>query len=81
VPEPIARAAKEAHECARIGARMAAILMARSVVEATAKAKGVADGNLFGKIKALAEQSFIRKSTEDAAHEIRHFGNDIARRH
>lgn len=57
---------------------MSAILMARTVVEATAKDKGIKTGSLVAKIDELARQGFIRPSTKDAAHEIRHFGNDMA---
>lgn len=78
VPEHIARAAKEAHASFSINAFMAAILMARTVVEATAKEKGVTTGNLLSKIDALASQAIIRDDTKDAAHEIRHLGNDMA---
>lgn len=78
VPEHIARAATEAHKADSIGARMAAILLARTVVEATAKNKGITKGMLVAKIDELAKQEFIRNSTKDAAHEIRHFGNDMA---
>lgn len=78
VPQHIARAAKEAHESYSIDARMAAILMARTVVEATAKEKGVTSGNLFVKIDAMQKADLIRKSTAEAAHEIRHLGNDMA---
>lgn len=78
VPEHIERAAKEAHVAHAVDAPMAAILMARTAVEATAKAKGITSGRLFQKIDALAEHGFIRESTKDAAHEIRHFGNDMA---
>lgn len=78
VPPHIAAAAAEAHACSSISARMAAILMARTVVEATAKEKGVMSGTLFAKIDELAKQDLIRGSTKDAAHEIRHLGNDMA---
>jgi hypothetical protein len=78
VPEHIAAAAKEAYACASINARMASILMSRTVVEATAKAKGITNGRLVQKIDELAAQDFIRESTKEAAHEIRHFGNDMA---
>ena len=57
---------------------MSAILMARTVVEATAKAKGITRGMLVAKIDDLAAQGFIRTDTKEAAHEIRHFGNDMA---
>lgn len=78
VPEHIARAAKEAHASESINSFMAAILMARTVVEATAKEKGIMKGNLLSKIDELASQSVIRNDTKDAAHEIRHLGNDMA---
>ena len=78
VPEHIAAAAKEAHSAASIHAVMAAILMARTVVEATAKNKEIVAGMLVSKIDAMATQGLIRESTKEAAHEIRHFGNDMA---
>lgn len=78
VPGHIARAAKEAHASESINSYMSAILMARTVVEATAKDKGIKTGHLVAKIDELASKGFIRLSTKDAAHEIRHFGNDMA---
>jgi hypothetical protein len=78
VPEHIADAASEAYKVASIGAYRAAALMARSVVEATAKAKGVTDGVLAGKINAMRDSDLIREHVKEAAHEIRHLGNDMA---
>lgn len=78
VPKHIARAAKEAHESHSISALMAAILMARTVVEATAKEKGITKGTLVAKIDDMQKADLIRKPTAEAAHEIRHFGNDMA---
>jgi hypothetical protein len=78
VPDAIARAAEEAHQAGEIGARMAAILMARTAVEATAKDKGITSGRLVQKIDELRDKGFIRKPIADAAHEIRHLGNDMA---
>ena len=78
VPEAIATAAKEAHASRSIGANMAAILMARTVVEASAKERGIATGSLFAKIDAMRSADLIRASTAEATHEIRHFGNDMA---
>lgn len=78
VPDHIARAAKEAHSSFSINAFMAAILMARTVVEATAKERGITSGNLLSKIDAMAKQNIIREDTKEAAHEIRHLGNDMA---
>ena len=52
--------------------------MARSVIEATAKNKGIATGRLVDKIEELEKRSLIRPHIKDAAHEVRHLGNDMA---
>ena len=78
VPEDVAQAAKEAHEAGSIGANIAAILMARTVIEATAKAHNITSGQLWKKIDALKDAQLIRPSAAEAAHEIRHLGNDMA---
>lgn len=78
VPEHIAVAATEAYSASSINAIMAAILMARTVVEATAKTKKITGRNLFEKIDAMETAGLIRGSTAEAAHEIRHLGNDMA---
>ncbi len=78
VPEHIADAASEAYACFSIRSYRAAILMARSVLEATAKDKGVEKGNLASKIDALADKGVISPQIKDEAHEIRYLGNDMA---
>lgn len=78
VPEHISLAASEAHKGASIGNHMSAILMARTVIEASAKEKGIASGSLLNKIDELASKSLIRADTKEAAHAIREFGNDMA---
>lgn len=78
VPEHVTNAAKEAHASASIGAPMAAILMARTVVEASAKHFGVEEGNLPVKIDGLRDKNLIRPGIADAAHEIRYLGNNMA---
>lgn len=78
VPDSIARAAKEAYSSASVGNHMAAILMARTVIEATAKAKGITTGNLAGKINAMREAQLIRPAIAEQAHEVRFAGNDMA---
>jgi len=78
VPDAIARVANEAHACASVGAHTGAILLARTVVEATAKDQGVMSGNLVSKIDALKDKNLIRPGIAEAAHEIRHLGNDMA---
>lgn len=78
VPEYIADAAGEAHKSMSIGNVKSAILMARTVVEATAKNKGITTGALFNKIDALAAANIIQGFTKDTAHAIRGFGNDMA---
>lgn len=78
VPDAIAAAASEVHRCLSMGANRGAIAIARAVVEATAKDKGVTKGTLESKIDELAKQSLIREDTREAAHEVRLDGNAIA---
>ncbi len=62
VPPRIARAAEEAHQAADAKANMAAVLMARTTVEATAKDKGIIKGTLFEKIDRLRDDGHIRRT-------------------
>jgi hypothetical protein len=78
VPEAISRAAREAYSSASVGNHMAAILMARTVIEATAKAKGISSGDLSKKINAMRDNQLIRRAVADQAHEVRYAGNDMA---
>lgn len=78
VPDSIARAAHEAFSSASVNNHMAAILMARTVVEATAKAHQITDGNLFAKINAMKDAGLIRPAIAEQAHEVRFAGNDMA---
>lgn len=78
VPKGIDEAAGEAIAALTIGAHKSAVLMSRSVIEATAKDQGIDAGSLYGKISKLEEQRVITPSTADAAHEVRFLGNDMA---
>lgn len=78
VPQHIADAASEAHVCQSVGAHRAAGAMARAVVEATAKEKGITSGTLIKKIDEMNAQRIVAPHVAEAAHEIRHFGNDMA---
>lgn len=78
VPAHIAEAAGEAHKSRSINNLKSSILMARTVIEAVAKDKGVTSGSLFSKIDALAAQGIIQDFTKQTAHAIRTFGNDMA---
>lgn len=78
VPEHIADAAAEATLCLSIGAYRAVGSLTRAVVEATAKDKGITTGNLWVKIDAMYDAHLIREHVKEAAHEVRHFGNDMA---
>lgn len=78
VPEQIADAATEAHACLSIQAFRGAVALARAVVEATAKDKGITKGPLVAKIDALHKQGDIREITRQLAHEVREGGNEIA---
>lgn len=55
VPESIARAAREAYSSASVGNHMAEIFMARTIVEATAKAHQITNGNLSSTINAMKD--------------------------
>lgn len=78
VPLSVADAAAEAALCMQAGAPRGAILLARAVIEATAKDKGVTDGSLSQKIDRLHECGYIRTYLRDGAHEVRYTGNDMA---
>jgi hypothetical protein len=69
----------EAYRCRQAcNANRAAIILARSVIEATAKDKDITTGPLISKIDQLYNQRLIRPDVRDEAHEIRQFGNDMA---
>ncbi|MEV7144397.1 DUF4145 domain-containing protein [Streptomyces tauricus] len=78
VPEQIAATASEAHACLSIHAYRGAVALARAVVEATAKDKGIVKGPLVNKIDELSKAGHIREITRQLAHEIREGGNEIA---
>lgn len=78
VPAHIAEAADEAHRCFSIGPYRGAVSLAWSVVEATAKEKGITSGKLVQKIGAMHEKGLVREHIKDGAHEVRHLGNDMA---
>ena len=78
VPDHIADAATETTLCASTGAHRAVAALARAVVEATAKDKGITVHRIEAKIDALAAAGHLRPDVTAAAHEIRHFGNDMA---
>jgi hypothetical protein len=77
VPPPIADVATEASACHVGGHYRAAVMLARSVIEATAKKHGVS-GNLFQKIERLGENRILSPVTVEAAHAIRDSGNAVA---
>lgn len=78
VPSGIDEAAGEAIAALSIGAYKASVLMCRAVIEATAKQHKIEKGSLHEKITKLEEQRVITPSTAEAAHEVRHLGNDMA---
>ena len=78
VPAHIAAAASEAHRGESVDNHMSAILMARTVIEATAKDKGITERGLQKKIEILVEKGHIRPHIKEVADEVRHFGNDMA---
>lgn len=78
VPDQIASAASEAYSCFSINANRAAVLMARTAIEATAKDKQITGGDLYHKIDAMADKNIITGQLAEEAHEIRLLGNDMA---
>jgi hypothetical protein len=78
VPEHIASAASEAHRCWSIQAYRGATALARAVIEASAKEKGITKGQLFEKIEKLEAEGHVRAHIREAAHEVRHLGNEVA---
>jgi len=78
VPAQIAAAASEAHSCMAVEACRGAVILARSVIEATAKDKGMPAGTLVTKIDAMHEARLIREDIRDGAHEVRYLANDAA---
>lgn len=78
VPDHIAEAASEAHRCWSIQAFRGATALARAVIEASAKEKGITKGQLFEKIEKLEAAGHIRSHIREAAHEVRHLGNEVA---
>ncbi|CAH0207068.1 hypothetical protein SRABI121_02630 [Microbacterium sp. Bi121] len=78
VPGPVGESATEAYRCYSIGAYRGAIILARAVIEAAAKSKGISGRNLEVKIDALAAQGHVRAEIAASAHEVRFIGNDMA---
>lgn len=78
VPPHIAEAATEAYECHSCEHYRATIMLARAVIEATAKDRDITEGNLRNKIDVLASTGLIRSIIRDAAHGVREFGNEMA---
>jgi hypothetical protein len=78
VPKEIAAAASEAHKCKVVDAYRGAMILARAVIEAAAKNKGITNGKLVEKIDAMYDARLIREDVRDGAHEVRFLGNDMA---
>lgn len=78
VPDSIAEAASEVHRVLSINAIRSAVLLARSVIEATCKDKKVTEGSLAAKIKSMLEAGHVTPFTAKVADTIRAFGNDMA---
>ena len=78
VPEHIASVASEAYSCLSIEMYRAALLMARTALEATAKQCGITEGTLAKKIETMSENNIVPDYLKDEATEIRLLGNDMA---
>jgi hypothetical protein len=77
-PTHIGEAATEAHTVHGHGAHRAAAVLARAVIEAAAKDKGITTGRIKEKIEAMHQAGLIRDYIRDAADEVRHFANEMA---
>ncbi|MFE1248811.1 DUF4145 domain-containing protein [Streptomyces sp. NPDC058766] len=78
VPVEIASLAVEAHNSLAANAGRGAVILARAVIEATAKDKEITNGSLYAKIDQLHTSGLIREHIKEAAHEVRLGGNDVA---
>lgn len=78
IPAEIAGFYQEAHDTYSVGAFRAVLLLARSVIEATAKVNSVGGKDLLTKIDNLHEEGLVRRGVREVAHAIRVLGNDIA---
>lgn len=74
----IADCASEAFRCRSVNANRAAVLLARTTIEATAKHYGITNGNLKSKIDKMASDGLIRPRLAEATHSLRLLGNDQA---
>jgi aldehyde:ferredoxin oxidoreductase len=68
--------ATEAYDCLSVSAFRAAVILARAVIEATARDQGINEGNLVAKIDELNSRGLIRTHIKEVAHEVRSWGND-----
>ncbi|MGY4767547.1 DUF4145 domain-containing protein [Kribbella sp. CWNU-51] len=78
VPGHIGEAASEAFKCQSVQAFRASCSLARAVIEATAKHKGLTMNGIAAKVDAMAEAGYIRPHIQEAAHEVRYLGNEMA---
>jgi prepilin-type processing-associated H-X9-DG protein len=78
LPAGVAGFLQEAHDAHSIGAHRAVLLLVRSVIEATAREKGIETGSLVQKINILHADGHVRTGTKDMAHTLRILGNDMA---
>jgi hypothetical protein len=53
-------------------------MLARAVIEATAKAKQITSGSLYNKIEKMHADGLLSELVRDQAHEVRYLGNDMA---
>lgn len=80
VPTVIEKAAREAMIAEAHGAPLAAILLARTAIEAAAKHHGITKPSLSlkGRIDKLVEGNLLSTDTGELAHQIRDVGNGAA---
>jgi hypothetical protein len=78
VPDAIASVASEAYTCFDANAYRGAIILARAVIEATAKHQKIEGRTLEAKISGMAAAGMLTKHVVAAADAIRDSGNAVA---
>lgn len=78
IPEYLVEPVKEAHETQAMGFYRSSVILARAVIEATAKDRGADGRDLYQRIKKLREMELITPLTESGAHIVRDSGNNMA---
>jgi hypothetical protein len=78
IPPHLAAVASEAYLCRNVGALRGAIILARTVIEGTAKHLGCQKNGIAAKLEWMRDEDHIRRKTFAAGDALRLAGNGIA---